>query len=209
MHVELQQLYDATDNLVNQQFYFPGSDTIIGRTPEISIKIRNSGQIIQKFKDVFMRNIDFFLSSDYFKFLLSFKMIKGLDEEKIKKINEELNQKIHYLQEDVDDFDTIIKYTIVLNAIISYIRNVHFNNAIEEVNKRIRMRSSRISDNKIQEEMDKLFMRNNQNVSILYNIAYLDALAESFGFKKVAHVCKVQKGKFINRIVNLIISSNN
>lgn len=207
MKAELQRLYEATDNLVNQQFY-PGSDTIIGRTPEISIKIRKSGQIIQKFKDLFLKNIEFFLQSDYFKFLLTFKNIKGLNEEKIKIIYNELNEKLDFLKEDVDEFDNIIKYTIVLNALISNIRDIHFNDAIEEINKRIREKSEIISDGKIQEGIENLFMRNNNNVSILYNISYLDALAESFHFKQVAHICKIQKGKFINRIVNLIVSSN-
>ena len=41
-----------------------------------------------------------------------------------------------------------------------------------------------------------------------YNISYLDTLAESFNYKKVAHICKIQKGKYINRIVNLIIKMN-
>ncbi|GAH35300.1 unnamed protein product [marine sediment metagenome] len=49
----LEQLYDATNNLINQQFYKDGQDIIIGRTPEISVKISNSGQIIRKFKDLF------------------------------------------------------------------------------------------------------------------------------------------------------------
>ena len=47
----LEQLYDATNNLINQQFYKDGQDIIIGRTPEVSVKISNSGQIIRKFKD--------------------------------------------------------------------------------------------------------------------------------------------------------------
>ena len=45
------------------------------------------------------------------------------------------------------------------------------------------------------------------NISILYNISYLDALALSFNYKKVSHVCKIQQGKYMNRIVSLILSS--
>jgi len=44
MRLKLEQLYNATDNLIEQQFYLRGTDTIIGRTPEISIKIKNSGK---------------------------------------------------------------------------------------------------------------------------------------------------------------------
>ena len=68
--------------------------------------------------------------------------------------------------------------------------------------------NSKIHENKLQEAIDSLFMRNNNNISILYNISYLDTLAESFNYKKVAHICKIQKSKYINRIVKLIISFN-
>jgi len=62
MVVDLERLYDATDNLINQQFYLGGQDLIIGRNAEVSIKISNSGQIIQKFKDLFNKNIHLFLN---------------------------------------------------------------------------------------------------------------------------------------------------
>ncbi|MCK4381090.1 MAG: hypothetical protein KAW51_08130 [Candidatus Lokiarchaeota archaeon] len=71
------------------------------------------------------------------------------------------------------------------------------------------MKKSNLHETTIQEELDMLFMKNDNNISILYNISYLDTLAESFNYKKVAHICKIQKSKFINRIVRKIISTNN
>ncbi|KKL09169.1 hypothetical protein LCGC14_2568550 [marine sediment metagenome] len=64
-----------------------------------------------------------------------------------------------------------------------------------------------INDRRIQDELDKMFMINDDNVSILYNISYLDTLAESFNYKKVAKVCKIQISRYINRIVNIVIST--
>ncbi|MGV9173632.1 MAG: hypothetical protein ACOC35_13865 [Promethearchaeia archaeon] len=60
----IMHLHNATDNLVNQQFYLPGRDIIIGRTPEIQVKIQYSGQIIAKFKDLFNNNLHLFLNKD-------------------------------------------------------------------------------------------------------------------------------------------------
>ncbi|MEE9379140.1 MAG: hypothetical protein V3V33_14010 [Candidatus Lokiarchaeia archaeon] len=71
------------------------------------------------------------------------------------------------------------------------------------------MKKSNLHETTIQEELDMLFMKNDDNISILYNISYLDTLAESFNYKKVAHICKIQTSKFINRIVRKIISTNN
>lgn len=96
----------------------------------------------------------------------------------------------------------------MLNSLISSIRDLNFEDAIREVKKRI-LKKSNLHETTIQEELDMLFMKNDNNISILYNISYLDTLAESFNYKKVAHICKIQKSKFINRIVRKIISTNN
>ena len=69
MSVDLERLYDATDNLINQQFYYGGQDLIIGRNAEVSIKISYSGQIIQKFKNLFNKNINLLLEGKYVQFL--------------------------------------------------------------------------------------------------------------------------------------------
>ena len=207
MNSELKILYEATDNLINQQFYKEGHDVIIGRTPEVHLKISNSGQIVQKFKDLFNENIDLFLEGNYLKFLLPFKKIKGLDEETIFEINEQLKDKFELLKDDIHESEIVVLYTFVLSALISRIRDLHFNNAIEEIKFRVKEKSSKISGKKIQETLDNLFMRNNDNISILYNISYLDALASSFNYKKVSRVCKIQQGKYMNRIVDLILSA--
>jgi hypothetical protein len=214
MNSELKILYDATDNLINQQFYKEGRDIIIGRTPKVHIKISKSGQIVQKFKDLFNNNINFFLEGNYLEFLLPFRKIKGLNEGKILEINEELNNKFKLLKDELQDSEIVIFYTFVLSALISRIRDLHFNIAIEEIKKRVKDRAERgksnnISEKKIQSTLDNLFMRNNDNISLLYNISYLDALASSFNYKKVSHVCKIQLSKYINRIVDLILSSFN
>jgi len=203
----LERLYDATDNLINQQFYKGGHDIIIGRTPEISLKISNSGQIIKKFKDLFNQNLDLFLDGKYLEFLILFKRIKGMDENYIREIYQDLQLKFETLKE-VENINTVIIYSLVLNSLISSIRDLNFGDSIKEIKKRI-LRKSKINENKIQEELDKLFMGNDHNISILYNISYLDTLAESFNYKKVAHICKIQKSKFINRIVRKILFSLN
>ncbi|MFX1325536.1 MAG: hypothetical protein ACFE8N_11295 [Promethearchaeota archaeon] len=200
-------MLEATDNLVNQQFKVPGHDIIIGRTPEISVRISNSGQIIGKFKELFNENLKFFLEGEYLKFLRHFNRIKGLDENYINEIYQDLELKFQNLAQ-ADDINTVVLYAIVLNSIISHIRDLNFENTVKEVKRRVKSRVH-IRENKIKEELDMLFMKNDENVSILYNLSYLDILAESFNYKKVAHVCKIQKGKYINRVVNLIINWDN
>ena len=213
MNAEKRRLLDATDNLVHQQFYKDGQDIIIGRTPDVKVKISNSGQIIKKFKDLFNDNLHYFLEGNYQKFLLPFKKIKGINEESIRHIHKDLENKLEHFKDENSEAGNIILYTLVLSALISRIRDIHFNESIEEVRKRISKKAgegfSGLGEDKIQDALDNLFMRNNKNISILYNVSYLCALAESFNYKKVAHICKIQKSKFINRIVKMIYSSAN
>ena len=208
MTSEISRLVSATDNLVNQQFYREGQDIIIGRTPKISLKIKTSGQIIHKFKDLFNQNIDLFLKGKYLQFLLPFKKIEGLNEDLIKEIYDELQDKIEVLRENAAE-EIIILYTMVISVLITKIRELHFNNSVEEVKNRVKAKSKGVSDKEIQNILNNLYMRNNDNVSILYNLSYLDALASSFNYKKVVRVAKIQKSKYINKIVNLILISLN
>jgi hypothetical protein len=203
----MNQLLEATSNLIEQQFKIPGKDIIIGRTPEISVKISNSGQVIKKFKDLFNSNLQLFIDGKYLQFLNLFKKIKGVDENYINEIYQDLELKFENLR-DTENISIVVLYAIVLNSLISIIRDLNFAETIKEIKKRVKNKVP-TGDIQIQKKLDKLFMINDDNVSILYNISYLDTLAESFNYRKVAHICKIQKSKFINRIVNLIVSPNN
>jgi len=200
----MNQLLEATSNLIEQQFKVPGKDIIIGRTPEVSVKISNSGQVIKKFKDLFNSNLQLFIDGKYLQFLNLFKKIKGVDENYINEIYQDLELKFENLR-DTEHISIVVLYAIVLNSLISSIRDLNFAETIREIKKRVKNKIS-INDSQIQKKLDKLFMINDDNVSILYNISYLDTLAESFNYRKVAHICKIQKGKYINRIVNIIVS---
>ncbi|MFX0057430.1 MAG: hypothetical protein ACFE85_08055 [Candidatus Hodarchaeota archaeon] len=128
-----------------------------------------------------------------------------MDENYLREIYQEIQIKLAAMHDT--KFDSLILYTVVLSSLISRIRDIQFNETLEEISKRIKKKSDKLDYNQMQIVLDKLYMENNKYVSILYNIVYLDALAESFNFKKVARVCKIQKGKFINKIVDLILSS--
>jgi len=207
INAKLKRLYDATDNLIKQQFYKSGSDTIIGRTPEVSIKIKNSGQIIKKYENLFNQNMHLFLEGDYMKFFTPFKRIKGVDENHISEIYQDIQIKLAAMHGT--DFDTVLMYTIVVSSLTTSIREIQFNESVKEIIVRARKKTKSLSVKQIEKELEKLFMRNDKNVSILYNISYLTALAESFNFMKTTRTCKILRSKHINLIVNSILFSLN
>lgn len=203
--IELKRLYDATDNLIKQQFYKSGSDTIIGRTPEISVKIKNSGQIVKRFQDLCNQNLQYFLVGDYMKFFEPFKKIKGVDANHLSEIYQDIQIKLAAIHGT--DFDRVLMYTIVISSLTTSIREIQFNNSMKEIIARTKKRSNALTEKQIKKGLETLFMRNDKNVSILYNLSYLTALAESFNFMKTARTCKIQKSKYINLIVNSILFS--
>ncbi|TFF85905.1 MAG: hypothetical protein EU517_01120 [Promethearchaeota archaeon] len=201
--MDMKRFLIATDNLIEQQFYKAGADTIVGRTPEISVRIKNSGLVIKRFKTLFYNNISFFLEKKYRNFFTPFKEIKGMDDNYIQETLQDIQIKLATMQGT--ELDDLILYTIVLSSLISKMRNIHFKESVEQIVKKVKLRNTEVTRNEVKKQLDMLFMRNNKNVSILYNLSYMDALAESFNFKKVAQTCKIQKGRFMNKTVELIL----
>ncbi len=129
-----------------------------------------------------------------------------MDENHISEIYQDIQIKLAAMHGT--DFDVVLMYTIVVSSLTTKIREVQFNNTIQEVIVRAKKQSVKLRKKQIQDELEKLFMRNNVNVSILYNLSYIDALAESFNYLKTARICKIQKSKYINNIVELVMNAN-
>jgi len=100
------------------------------------------------------------LDGKYLEFLSLFKKIKGLDENYIREIYQDLQLKFENLKE-AEHINAVILYSLVLNSLISSIRDLNFGEAIREIKKRI-LKKLKIHENKIQAELDKLFMRNDK-----------------------------------------------
>jgi len=183
-----------------------GSDIIIGRTPEISIKIKNSGQIIKKFKNLFDENLQYFLEGHYMNFFKPFMKIKGMDENHISEIYQDIQIKLAAMHGT--EFNVVLMYTIVVSSLTTSIREIQFNDSLREIIMKAKKQSTNLSKKQIQDKLEKLFMRNNKDLSILYNLSYIDALAESFNYLKTARICKIQKSKYINHIVDIVTHSN-
>lgn len=129
-----------------------------------------------------------------------------MDQNHIREIDQDIKIKLAAMHGT--DFNVVLMYTIVVSSLTTSIREIQFNYSIQEIITRARRRSTNLSKKQIQTELEKLFMRNDQNVSILNNLSYIDALAESFNYLKTARICKIQKNKYINRIVDLMVNSN-
>ena len=132
--------------------------------------------------------------------------IKGMDKNHIREIDQDIKIKLAAMHGT--DFNVVLMYTIVVSSLTTSIREIQFNYSIQEITMRANKQSANLSKKQIQGELEKLFMVNNENVSILYNLSYIDALAESFNYLKTARICKIQKTKYINRIVYLLVNSN-
>ena len=77
---------------------------------------------LKKFKEIFYQNIYLFLEGEYLKFFQPFKEIKGMDENYIKEIYQDIQIKLTAMHDA--EFDNLILYTIVLSSLISNFSNV-------------------------------------------------------------------------------------
>lgn len=202
----ISRLHNATDNLVDQQFYLGGRDIIIGRSPEIFLKIKFSGQIIAKFKELFNANLDLFLNEKYLQFIEKFAQIDGITKELIDETFKDLGKKLKNLEGNIDDSEdsTVILYTMLLSSIITKIREIKFEEVKKIIYRKLHEKNSSIKDSDIRNELNKLYQRNDRRISILYNISYMQILAKTFNYKQVEKVCNIQQTKFINKIVKFI-----
>jgi len=172
-----------------------GSDVIVGRTPEISIKIKYSGQIIKKFENLFNENLQYFLDGQYMNFFKPFLKIKGVDENHISEIYQDIQIKLAAMHGT--EFDLVLMYTIVISSLTTSIREIQFNYSLQEIIMKVKKQSANLSKKQIQGKLEKL-----------YNLSYIAALAESFNYLKTARICKIQRSKYINRIVDLVTNPN-
>jgi hypothetical protein len=145
------------------------------------------------------------MEGKYIEFFETFKRIKGIDDNHIKEVYQDIQIKLATMH--TEDFDVTILYTIALSSLLSGIREIYFNNSINKIIERVMTQIPGLTKNHIQLELDKLFMKNNENISILYNTSFLEALAETFNFKSVSKRCKIENAKYRNLVVKLILSS--
>ena len=201
------QIFELIDYLVRQQFS-KGGDFITDRMKMQKVQVRYAGRIIQGFTDLLTENIQDFLGGDYEKYLEKLCLVLNLDSKKI--LEAYLNRTS--ILEPEDKIPPII-LTSILGELLSTIRERAFNETLEEIKIRFKKRQShyngnkQISDIELDNHLSDLFQRNDVNISLLYNLSFLEFIAITTHSEKVKRTTKILLGKYINRVVTTLIQN--
>jgi len=201
------QIFELIDYLVRQQFS-KGGDFITDRMKMQKVQVRYAGRIIQGFTDLLTENIQDFLGGDYEKYLEKLCLVLNLDSKKI--LEAYLNRTS--ILEPEDKIPPII-LTSILGELLSTIRERAFNETLEEIKIRFKKRQSlcngnkQISDIDLDNQLSDLFQRNDVNISLLYNLSFLEFIAITTHSEKVKRTTKILLGKYINRVVATLMQN--
>jgi len=201
------EILELIDYLVRGQFS-KGGDFITDRMKKQRVQVRYAGRIIQGFIDLLAENIQDILTGAYEKYLVNLCSALNIDSEKILQA---------YLKKsavlEAADMTPPIVVTSLLGELLGTIRERAFNETLQEIKNRFKKRrgdldrEEGISDVKVDDRIAELFQRNDDNISLLYNLSFLEFLAGTIHSPKVKRTTKILLGKYINRVVETL--SNN
>lgn len=201
------EIRELIDYLVRGQFS-QGGDFITDRLRKQRVQVRYAGRIIQGFIDLLSENIQDILTGNYEKYLKNLCSALNIDSEKIL---QGFLRKSAVLE--AADITPPIVLTSILGELMGLIRERAFNETLQEIKNRFKQRrggtngEGEISEVKVDDRIAELFQRNDENISLLYNLSFLEYLASAIHSPKVKRTTKILLGKYINRVVETL--SNN
>jgi hypothetical protein len=201
------EILELIDYLVRQQFS-RGGDFITDRMKQQRVQVRYAGRIIQGFIDLLTENIQDILTGNCEKYLGNLCGALNIDSKKI--LQAYLNRTAVL---DAEDKTPPIIVTSLLGELLGTIRERAFNETLQEIKTRLKKRQGgsngddQMSEVKVDDRISELFQRNDANISLLYNLSFLEYIAGTIHSQKVKRTAKILLGKYINRVVETL--SNN
>jgi len=201
------QILELIDYLVRQQFS-KGGDFITDRMKGQKVHVKYAGRIIQSFCDLLSGksdNMQDLLSGNYEKYLEKLCLALNLDAIKIL----QAYQNRTAILEPEDRTPPII-LTSLLGELLSTIRERAFNETLQEIKTRFKKlqgnydNNKEISDLELDNQISELFQKNDMNISLLYNLSFLEFIAITTHSQKVKRTTKILLGKYINRVVETL-----
>ncbi|HUX98968.1 MAG TPA: hypothetical protein VMV49_05405 [Candidatus Deferrimicrobium sp.] len=194
-------LPDLLEYLVRQQFN-PRGDIITDRMKGKKVHIQTAGQAIKKFIELLLKDSSDVLEANYKTYLkkLSKEFHIDLDE-----VQNNFSERLSRLEGEANDLPIIA--TLLFGELLGNIRERVFNQILTEIKNRL-IENLKIKDGskaKFEENFKTqtcdLFQRNNENISLLYNLCFLEFIAETVHSYKLSRVLKILLGKYMNRVV--------
>jgi hypothetical protein len=201
------EILELIEYLVRQQFS-KGGDVITDRMKKAHVQVKYAGRIIQGFIELLTANVQDVLTGDCERYLGNVCSALNID---AKKILQAYLQRTAVLE--AEDKTPPIIVTSLLGELLGNIRERAFNETLHEIKTRLKERrggsngEDQLAEVKLDDRIAELFQRNDENISLLYNLSFLEFIAVTIHSQKVRRTAKILLGKYINRVVETL--SNN
>lgn len=201
------EILELIDYLIRQQFSV-GGDVITDRMKKQRVQVRYAGRIIQGFFELLTENIQDILTGNCEKYLGNVCGALNIDAKKI--LQAYLNRTAVL---EAEDKTPPIIITSLLGELLGNIRERAFNETLQEIKTRLKKRrggsngDDQLEEVNLDDRIAELFQRNDENISLLYNLSFLEFIAITIHSEKVKRTAKILLGKYINRVVETL--SNN
>jgi hypothetical protein len=197
-------LPDLIEYLVRQQFN-PRGDIITDRMKGKKVYIQNAGQAIKKFIELLLKDSSDVSEANYKTYLQKLSKEFNID---LDEVENNFSARLSRLEGEASDLHIIA--TLLFGELLGSIRERVFNQTLTEIKNRL-IENLKIKDGSKAEfeenfktQTCNLFQRNNENISLLYNLCFLDFIAETVHSYKLKKTVKIQLGKYMNRVVKEI-----
>lgn len=206
--------YEVIKFLLFQQFYY-GDDIIYGRTRDVSVVVRGSGEIIEKFYINLVEQISLIRQHQYKDYLQYFNdFIFPINTKDIY-----IRFKGAYDNIEKDQLTPQIITSFLLSEILVEIRKKCFDEALNEIkiiliekvtkfNKELDTEKKlEISEDFVVDKMNnlkQLFSLNDGNIGIIYNLSFLKTLAYKYTDMKVYNLTKKMLLRYMENVVEKI-----
>ncbi|MHA1733040.1 MAG: hypothetical protein ACTSU5_13920 [Promethearchaeota archaeon] len=174
---------DTLSYLIRQQF-MGESDIVYGRTREVSTRVPGSGDLVNKLINILYEPLELLLS--------------GFPDQYLERVNSEFPfntdrvLKKYYKSKtllDNSECTDVIIITLIVSEIISSVRTNVFQEFMDEVEVRAKKRLSSAEQYKyVPETIGKMYSKNNDHISLLYNLTFLLYLGDQYSDREVAMV---------------------
>jgi len=199
---DLQFDFDETISiLAKQQFYF-GQDRIYGRIKQLSVKIKGAGLVVHRLITTLQKHSPLLYQFKFDEYL--HRIVEEIEFLDFDYVYGQFTQKSSILENTPEQLPILI--TFLVSDILSALRVPAFDKVKSQIKEKALSKFSSLGE--MEGSFDKLCSFNNQHLSLLENLSFLDILSRAFHFQRIVRVVAIQITKHINFAVEDLVACN-
>lgn len=172
------------------------------RTKEQRIHVENSGQAIYKFISLLSAGLPIILAGDYTKYLVMLKKHFEFDETKVIR---KFSKQVSFLSPEEKEPGLIV--TFLLGEVLGDVRETLFKKYLQQIKRELKtqLKTKKKTGISFEDVTANAFERNDQNISLIYNLCFLKFIAEVVNSPDLGRVTDSLLNKYTNQFIESVI----